>query len=316
MTEKIIYDMGANNGDDIPYYLKKADVVVAIEANPSLCEQLALKYAKEIAGGRLRVENCVLSCDDEPGSVPFYIHKQEHVLSQFPLPPESRLNQYEKVQLPSVSVREIIARHGDPFYIKIDLEHYDAPILRSLFSAKIFPSYLSAESHTTEIFSLLSTEGGYNSFKLVDGFSVSTVYSERIIDNDLTGDREPYSFPYHSAGPFGNDVDGPWFSAVDFLLLLSLSGLGWKDIHVSRIDQPTLDASAQHQKSLVDYLSAHAEILEHPGLRSKMSWYVARHPEVIFEKAIRRSFREFCLSKLRLRGLRILKSGENTFRVP
>jgi hypothetical protein len=31
---KIIYDLGANNGDDIPYYLLKADTVVAVEANP------------------------------------------------------------------------------------------------------------------------------------------------------------------------------------------------------------------------------------------------------------------------------------------
>ena len=37
---KIIYDIGANNGDDIGYYLKKADQVIAVEANPDLSKRI------------------------------------------------------------------------------------------------------------------------------------------------------------------------------------------------------------------------------------------------------------------------------------
>jgi len=37
--KRIIYDFGANTGNDIPYYLKKADVVVAVEANPRFASQ-------------------------------------------------------------------------------------------------------------------------------------------------------------------------------------------------------------------------------------------------------------------------------------
>jgi hypothetical protein len=39
-SKTVIYDFGANNGDDIPYYLKKAELVVAVEANPSLCQKI------------------------------------------------------------------------------------------------------------------------------------------------------------------------------------------------------------------------------------------------------------------------------------
>ena len=46
--KKIIYDIGSNNGDDIPYYLLKSDLVIAIEANPKLCDLIQKKFSKEI----------------------------------------------------------------------------------------------------------------------------------------------------------------------------------------------------------------------------------------------------------------------------
>lgn len=59
--KKVIYDFGANNGDDIPYYLLKADVVVAVEANPKLCNAISNRFENYISDGRLFVENCVLA---------------------------------------------------------------------------------------------------------------------------------------------------------------------------------------------------------------------------------------------------------------
>ena len=41
--KKIIYDLGSNNGDNIPYYLLKSDLVIAVEANPKLCEIIKKK---------------------------------------------------------------------------------------------------------------------------------------------------------------------------------------------------------------------------------------------------------------------------------
>jgi hypothetical protein len=56
---RVIYDFGSNNSDDIPYYLKKADLVVAVEANPALCNQIRSRFKIEISTGKLVVENCV-----------------------------------------------------------------------------------------------------------------------------------------------------------------------------------------------------------------------------------------------------------------
>ena len=67
--KKIIYDFGANNGDDIPYYLMKADEVIAVEANPNLCDLIKNRFPKEIIDGRLKVENCVIDVDKSKNKV-------------------------------------------------------------------------------------------------------------------------------------------------------------------------------------------------------------------------------------------------------
>jgi hypothetical protein len=73
----IIYDFGANNGDDIPYYLMKSDLVIAVEAIPALCQLIEERFHLEIQSGRLVIENCVLTADNELSEVPFYVHNSQ-----------------------------------------------------------------------------------------------------------------------------------------------------------------------------------------------------------------------------------------------
>ncbi len=230
---RVIYDFGSNNGDDIPYYLMKADLVVAVEANPSLCDLIYKRFLPEINSDRLILENCVLTADSVSSEVDFYIHKDDHGFSEFPITPLHLTVYYKKVVLSSKAVTGILQNYGTPHYIRIDIEHYDAQILRALFSNNIFPPYLSAESQSIEIFSILISEGRYNAFKLVDGHSVPNVYSDRRVVREKDQVEVRYSFPYHSAGPYGNDIDGPWMNANNFFRLLAFAGLGWIDIHVS-----------------------------------------------------------------------------------
>jgi FkbM family methyltransferase len=248
-NKRIIYDLGSNNGDDIPYYLLKSDLVVAVEANPRLCDLVKVRFAREIEVGKLIVENCVLDINESTQQVPFYIHKHAHVLSQFPPPDSSVISQFDEVYLPSKNVRELIHNYGKPYYVKIDIEHYDHVILRELLNHNIRPPYISAESHSIEVFSLLVALGKYNSFKLVDGETVSTRYKDAIITADAGPQK--YSFPHHSAGPFGNDIGGPWMTPDNFFSLLGFTGLGWKDIHASDIDQPDPGYSPKPQVRLV-----------------------------------------------------------------
>jgi FkbM family methyltransferase len=240
---RVIYDLGANNGCNIAYYLMKADKVVAVEANPKLANQIKAEFSSEIEQGRLVVENVVISVTkSSKKSVPFYIHKTKDVLSQFPPPPTNSLEKFERVELPSKNLFNIIEENGAPYYIKIDLESFDAVVLRALFEKEIKPPFISAESHSIEIFSLLVANGNYNSFSLLDGKSVPKLYIDHPIET-VTG-RAKFSFKKHSAGPFGNDLKGKWLTADNFLRVLAIKNLGWKDIHASNIivadenDQP------------------------------------------------------------------------------
>jgi len=271
-NRKVIYDFGSNNGDDLPYYFKKGDVVIAVEANPLLCKEIESRFPVEIAEGRLFVENCVVTTDDSDNEVYFYISKCHHVLSQLPKPAESVIADFEKVLLPSKSAVGLIAKYGNPFYIKIDIEHYDEAILKSLFLNNIRPSYISAESHSISVFSILVALGEYNAFKLVDGPTVSSKYKDHQIK---VGNKvEIYSFPHHSAGPFGEDVFGDWLPADKFFSLLAIEGLGWKDIHATQAVVP--NSSAKPQPSIRKVVQMFVRYAIKPRIPNKMWSLIAK----------------------------------------
>ncbi len=236
VSRKVIYDLGSNNGDDIPYYLKKGDVVVAVEANPALAKQIEQRFSDAISEKRLFVENCVLTARGNPREGTFHLHKSNPVLSQFPKPSAAEIGQFNEVVLPARTVTDLIDTYGPPFYIKIDVEHYDEVILGELFANNIMPPFISAESHSIEVFSLLVSQGGYKSFNLVDGSSVGTKYKDHVIQSG--GGQETFSFPHQSAGPFGEDIGEPWMTADNFFRFLAFELLGWKDIHATTVIAP------------------------------------------------------------------------------
>jgi FkbM family methyltransferase len=275
---KIIYDFGANNGDDIPYYLQKADRVIAVEANPDLVSQIMLRFPQEIATEKLIVENCVLTVGSG-GAVPFYVHKSDDVLSQFPEPDKSVIGQFKIVMIPSKNVVSLINQHGAPFYIKTDLEGYDDAILIELFKNEIRPKFISAESHTIDIFAILVAVGRYASFNLVDGETVSSKYANHpiVTQNGIS----MFSFPYHSAGPYGEDIKGPWMTKDNFFRQLAFERLGWKDIHATTEIAADPTAMARKVRSM----------------RQEATWEIKdrirRYAPPLFEalKKIRRTFR-------------------------
>jgi FkbM family methyltransferase len=222
----IVYDFGAHNGNNIPYYLLRFDCVVAVEANPDLALQIRRRFKNEISEGRLIVENCVVS--KIQGEVDFYIHKTNSVLSQLSRP-DKELHNFFPTKLTSRRPSEIIQTYGSPKYVKVDVEYTDFDILENLFDAGIYPPYLSAEVHDIRVFSILTSSRHYEDFKIVDGHSVQELYRNVDIGGYL------YSFPYHSAGPFYEDIPTKVMTATELFLALAKGGLGWKDIHAKKI---------------------------------------------------------------------------------
>ena len=113
-------------------------------------------------------------------------------------------------------------------------------MLRVLFTEGVFPTYISAEAHTPDVFDALVLLGNYKAFKLVDGYTVPILYGDCRIDTEygLVG----YAFPIHSAGPFGDDISGPWMNTAEFSEMLSTAGFGWKDIHATNVHLPNTTA--------------------------------------------------------------------------
>lgn len=235
MQGDVIYDFGMNNGDDIEYYLLKGGKVVGVEANPVLCSAVEQRFAAEIGEGSLAVLNCALSAEANAASVDFFVHKQHHVLSQLGEPDAGARSDFDLIRVAARSPVDIIREYGEPRFIKIDLEGFDAPVLRSIFGAGIRPPEISAESHTIDVFTAL-VEAGYKAFNLVEGWSVGDVYCDALVDTP-SGQRR-FSFKPHSAGPFGVDIRGEWQDPDTFFYTLAAAGLGWKDIHASNLISP------------------------------------------------------------------------------
>ena len=62
--------------------------------------------------------------------------------------------------------------------------------------------------------------------------------------------RVNYSFPHHSAGPFRDDISGPFMTASNFFRVLAIVGLGWKDIHATNIEQPDTKYAPQPELTI------------------------------------------------------------------
>lgn len=233
----LIYDIGMNNGDDCAYYLAKGYRVVAIEANPILCDFVRLRFKAEIAAQRLIVLNTGIA--GEPGQLPFYVHRSNSVLSTFQ-PPGERVgytatlpdDQFVVIIAPVQRLSDIIGRYGSPEYIKIDIEGYDLQCLADLAANQIAPRYLSAEAHTLDVFGYFEAMQ-YVSFKLTAGRTVAQEFAYCKITT-LDGGAKVYSFNEHSSGPFGEDIPGPWLEREAALTAWINRPPGWFDLHAMR----------------------------------------------------------------------------------
>jgi len=234
--EKIIYDIGANHGGNLPYYLLKADKVVAVEANPVLAKKLESQFPDAVAAGKLIVVNCAVTGPKATPEVTFYVHKTNDVLSTFSKPKLAKLDHYEQIIVPSIRMVQLIKEYGDPYYIKIDVEGYDHVILKSLINNKIFPKYLSVEAHAPEVLPLLVVRSPYQAFQIVEGFLVGTIQKTQSI-TDKEGNCRSFKFNIHEAGPFGDDLKGTWRTSSYALREMGMKGCGWRDIHVSLAHQ-------------------------------------------------------------------------------
>lgn len=212
---KTIFDVGAHQGEDTDFYLKKGFNVVAFEANPVLAQQLRERFSSYLSTGRLTlIEGAVA---DHDGEVEFYVNE----LSVWGTAHKNWAERNQKMGKPSTSISvravsftRLIEEYGIPYYLKIDIEGSDMLCVQALAQVPARPSFISIESSKTSWKELLLEFAmferlGYQRFKVINQSRVT----DQVEPNPpREGNFTDHTFPPHSSGLFGNELPGPWLT--------------------------------------------------------------------------------------------------------
>jgi FkbM family methyltransferase len=263
MYQNLIYDVGAHNGDDTAYYLRRGFRVVAIEANPVMAAALATRFSREIDDGRLILLNVGVA--EKAGEFEFWVCDDVSEWSSFIHGAASRNGaRHHSVTIEARRFGSILSRYGVPLYCKIDIEGHDQVCLAELDTSDL-PRFVSIEMNlaTSGDGIELLYELGYRKFKIISQVTwtqplpiisryeyalgkTAQRYLHRI-DRRLRGVRYDgaWKFPFGSSGTFGERTSGPWRSRQSVLrqwqmlrdadARFAANGVGgnWHDIHAS-----------------------------------------------------------------------------------
>ena len=194
---RLIFDLGMNNGDDTDFYLRRGFDVVALEANPTLCERAKTRFREAIAGGRLTILNAAIW--EKPGEATFFVNLDNDHWSSLDIGWAGRdASRCREIKVRCVTLAGLFGEFGVPHYLKIDVEGVDQAVLEQLCGLELLPLYVSVEDcRFGPRYMEILASCGYDGFKLLDQSSVP----------QMNG-----GFPPGSSGPFGDEVPGEGLS--------------------------------------------------------------------------------------------------------
>jgi FkbM family methyltransferase len=207
----LIFDIGMNNGEDTDFYLKKGFRVVAVEADPSLCAEVADRYPDDIASHRLEIVNRAISRSRAP--LRFYVCRTNSAWSTACPALRDKVAKegevFEEIEVQGMLASDLVARFGVPHYAKIDIEGLDLDCLEGLRDAGPAPRFLSIEVdfyRCEEMIGLLASMG-YERFALVSQLGVRAQTPPRPARE---GRAINYAFGDFCSGLFGEEMPEPW----------------------------------------------------------------------------------------------------------
>ena len=214
----LIYDLGSHNGQDSEFYLKKGFTVVAVEANPALCDVLKLRFSREIAEGRyILIEK---AGGERFGKVKFFVNTERSIWGTTEYNPRYKGRSSAKgspnwteTVVPSIPFSWLTDQFGVPYYLKIDIEGADGLCLEDLMREEDRPNFISIErqpflSDQLKELALLKALG-YSRFKIVDQMVVMHQQPPRPAREGMYVDHQ---FEFDATGLFGEELPGPWLS--------------------------------------------------------------------------------------------------------
>jgi FkbM family methyltransferase len=245
--DDLIFDVGANNGDDSAYYLARGFHVLAVEADPVLAIRLRQRFSAELSAGTFQLLNVGVA--RETSEAEFWICETHSEWNSFDQTIASREGQpHHAVVIPCRTFASILEEFGVPHYLKIDIEGNDRMCLEAL-DPRNLPRFCSVEvaMPTLETMTLLRRLG-YEKFKLIEqsdftelnwipnessvvragmlhlvrpagaigALAVRAVFRAFFRPKPSSPiEADGWTFPKGSSGPFGKDLPGPWRSMDD-----------------------------------------------------------------------------------------------------
>jgi FkbM family methyltransferase len=248
---QLVYDIGMNNGQDTAFYLHQGMRVLAIEADPVLCEEATGRFAQQIREDRLIILNVGIT--EAEGEARFYKSNKYSEWNSFSLEIANRENcGYTEIRVRTRRFADILKDHGMPVYAKIDIEGNDLLCLQDM-AAVGTPGYVSVEteclgdtSGTDELPGLTTLKMlhnlGYRYFKLVDQDSLlpyepaakwnqrfeswvqntktisfmkgrfAQKWAQRLSYRSRLSRRNHFYFRRGGSGPWGEGIECPWIS--------------------------------------------------------------------------------------------------------
>lgn len=155
MSQRVLFDIGANEGKYTDINMKNFDKCILVEANPVLSENLRQKYktnhsihvVEAIASNKENEVFYISNANQISTSDPEWIQKSRFSNNYIWTPVEG---------IRTVSVDTLIEQFGQPTLVKIDVEGYEYNVLQSLSKKVNMLCFEWAEEKKKEI--LLSLE--------------------------------------------------------------------------------------------------------------------------------------------------------------
>lgn len=242
MMADLVFDIGANDGRDTAFYLAKGFRVVAVDADPAMCARIRADQVEAIAAGRLVVANIGIGA--QSAVLPFYVNEYAEWSSFRPNSKATSALSHKVIEVQMQPLSRLLADHGTPYYLKIDIEGHELAALRSIDAAAGLPRFLSFEINGDWKTILRMLEGwGFDGFQLVrqgkDFLPRAPVPAREGLDVDQ-------AFTNGHSGCFGADLPDAWCGADALVPIVEtaqaeakarrLAGKppGWFDIHARR----------------------------------------------------------------------------------
>lgn len=220
IKEKLIYDIGVNHGEDTDFYLRKGFQVVGVEANPLIYAELVKRFHNEITNGDLVLLNKGIS--GERGTAKFYVNEDNDHWSSFVEAYGTRNGtRYHTVDIDCLTIADLLAAYGTPYYMKIDVEGIDKTILENLAPLKDRPSFVSVEEYGLACIDDLKALGGYTKFTLAA--QNNKTWAQNPPNPPLEGLYVTKVFNGKDSGLFGKELPGEWLSYEAFRALFARS---------------------------------------------------------------------------------------------